>query len=227
MNQPSDKRDPRSDEEFALSFLHPMTTNTPEVRELAERLLARATPSAIEPRSATLAAHFVRHAKLAALVQECLDGVVENCIEWNDRARRLLAEDGTSVATSSIEPRPTDDQLSKLFAAYRVFVQRGAPAKDQAELAKRERWAWEHVFGEAPSASEPRKPPEFVPVDFRDWMQSLPPEDTKAIFRRVWDLYEGGTIERGASSASVPSVNVTVKVDNTFRHIERGADADR
>ena len=72
----------------------------------------------------------------------------------------------TDSAPSSIVP--TDDQLSKLFAAYRVFVQRSAPAKDQAELAKRERWAWEHVFGSATSATQPTKAP--VPVAWRrEW----------------------------------------------------------
>lgn len=49
--------------------------------------------SSTRERDMALAAHFVRHAALAALVKECLDGVVGDCTEWNERARKLLAGD--------------------------------------------------------------------------------------------------------------------------------------
>lgn len=44
----------------------------------------------------------------------------------------------------------------------------------------------------ATSQSESAAPPVHVPVDFKAWLCSeMPPEDTKAIFTRVWDLYGG------------------------------------
>ena len=52
------------------------------------------------PRTDALAAHFVRHAALAALVQECLDGVVGDCTDWNARARKLLAGETPSASAT-------------------------------------------------------------------------------------------------------------------------------
>lgn len=36
-----------------------------------------------------------------------------------------------------------------------------------------------------------RSAPAFVPIDFKDWLQSLDTEETNALFKRLWDLYDG------------------------------------
>lgn len=78
-------------------------------------------------------------------------------------------------------------QLSHARAAFEEYKARA----ERAEIAQVESSRSESA------AQDTAKVPEFVPIDFKDWLQSLPTEDTKAIFRRVWDLYDGSAGDNG------------------------------
>jgi hypothetical protein len=138
--QPSDKRDRRTDEEFALSFLHPMTMNTPEVRELAERLLARAAPSATQPRNewqeAVIDALIVNHIYRKEHDSDPRKALNE-LLAWEQSVAldpkvsaeaEALVEQGRKEAASSIEP--SSPLLPGLLEAERIMRAVGYDEED-------------------------------------------------------------------------------------------------
>lgn len=116
--------------------------------------------------------------------------VVEGEPEWHIEQSARTETDTTAVLATQDGLTPLGQRIAAL-EAYEIILNQiaevvgietpyGALPDAVKDLAQR-----------AEADADQAKAPEFVPVDFRDWLVSLPPEDTKAIFARVWDLYDG------------------------------------